>query len=104
MAIKRKLKIFLVVLSVLLLLVLIIFIGIRYYINSNKKEIIAIIESVINENRKGQITFDSINISSYKELPNIEIQISNFTLVDSLYAKHKSKNWFFLRKLMLLFL
>jgi len=95
MAIKRKVKVFLVVLSVLSLLILIIFIGIRYYINNNKKEIIAIVERVINENRKGQIIFDSINISSYKELPNIELQISNFALVDSLYSKHKRKTVFF---------
>ncbi len=95
MAIKRKVKVFLVVLSVLSLLILIIFIGIRYYINTNKKEIIAIVERVINENRKGRIIFDSIDISSYKELPNIEIQISNFTLVDSLYSKHKRKTVFF---------
>ena len=69
-------------------------IGVKYYIDSNKKEIIAVIENIINENRKGEIIFDSIKISSYEELPNIEIQIFNFALVDSLYSQHKRKTVF----------
>jgi len=94
-AIKRKLKKILVVLSILLLLTLIIIVGIRYYVNGHKKEIITKIENVLNENRKGQIFFDSIDIiSSIKSLPNIEIQIFNLTLVDSLFSQHKRKTVF----------
>lgn len=94
-AIKKKIKKYLIILSVLLLLILIFIIGIKYYVNSNKKEIIATIENIINENRKGKITFDSININSYKDLSSIEIQIFNLSLLDSLYSQHNRKTAFF---------
>ena len=84
----------LVVLSILLLLILTFLLGTRYYMNSHKKEIITKIENAINENRKGKIIFDSIDISSIKELPHIEIQFFNLALVDSLYSQHKRKTVF----------
>ncbi|MCF6223724.1 MAG: hypothetical protein L3J34_08355 [Flavobacteriaceae bacterium] len=94
-AIKKKIKKYLIIISVLLLLILIFLIGIRYYVNNNKKEIIAIIENVINENRKGKIIFDAININSHKDLSSIEIQILNLSLLDSLYSQHHRKTAFF---------
>ncbi len=75
----------------MLLIILIFLFGLRYYIDSHKKEIISIIENAINENRKGKIIFDSIDIGSFGDLSNIEIQIYNLELVDSLYSQHKRK-------------
>ncbi|MFK5982755.1 MAG: AsmA-like C-terminal region-containing protein [Flavobacteriaceae bacterium] len=77
-----------------MLIFLVSFLGIRYYVNSHKDEIIAKIEKVLNENTKGEIIFDSISVSSLLKLSNIEIKIFNLKLVDSLYENHKRETLF----------
>lgn len=92
--IKNRSKKIIIAFSVLLLLILLTVVGIRYYVNRHKKEIATLIENAINDHSRGSIVFDSIYISSIKDLPNINFQIHNLKLVDSLYAQHKRKTVF----------
>ena len=52
------------------------------------------IEKILNENRKGKITFDSISISSITKFPNIEVKLYDLKMVDSLFQDHKRETIF----------
>ena len=77
-----------------MLLLLISLFGTWYYVNSHKAKLIISIEKILNENRKGEILFDSISVSSLLNFSNIEIKIYNLKLIDSLYNSHHRETVF----------
>lgn len=75
---------------IFILLLVLGWIAISYYINHNKKEILARITSEVSESIEGNFHIEDIEPALLQGFPNIAIRLKGVTLSDSLYYKHKT--------------
>ncbi|RNL54200.1 AsmA family protein [Pedobacter jejuensis] len=85
----RWLKISLRILSIFIGLIIVIWLAGAFYINRNKKEILASILEQANKNLNGQVTASDMEPTLLKGFPGISVSLKNVSLKDSLVNIHK---------------
>jgi hypothetical protein len=78
------------VLSGVFLLIIILYIGLAFYVNTHKEEILASINQKINENINGKFTAESMEPTFLQGFPRVSLRIKNAVLKDSLWNSHKN--------------
>ena len=69
-------------------LVLLLWLGMAWYINSHKKQLLQEITSRLSERTGGTLTIRDMEPSLWKSFPNMSIALKDVTLRDSLFAQH----------------
>ncbi len=83
--VRRLFKVLIKTFLSILLLVILFFIGINIYLQSNKAKIFDDLPFL----NQGTISFEATNISLFKDFPLATLSIKNITLHDSLFEQHK---------------
>lgn len=84
----KWLKLALWVFGVIFTLVAITWLSAAYYLNKNKKEVLATILAQLNKNMSGQITVGDMEPTLLKGFPGVSVSLNQVLLRDSLWAKH----------------
>lgn len=71
------------------LFIIVAYLGLAFYINTNKKEILAKVTSEINENLNGKFTAESMDPTFLKGFPNISLRLNNVEVKDNLWKNHQ---------------
>lgn len=87
----RWLKISLNILSGLVVLVVLVWLGAAYYINHNNKTILTSILNQLNANVNGKIEVESMETTLLKGFPGVAVSLKKVVLRDSLYQFHQHK-------------
>ncbi|MBC7615365.1 MAG: AsmA family protein, partial [Pedobacter sp.] len=85
----RWLKISLKILSGLIALIILVWLGVAYYINHNNKAILNTILNQLNANVNGKIEVASMETTLLKGFPGVAVSLKKVLLRDSLWATHK---------------
>lgn len=85
----RWAKILLRTVFYLFLTIMVAYIGLAFYVNTHKKEILASITAEINENLNGKLVAESMDPTFLQGFPRISLRLKNVVLKDSLWATHK---------------
>lgn len=85
----RWLKISLKILSGLIILIVLVWLGAAYYINHNNKAILNTILNQLNANVNGKIEVQSMETTLLKGFPGVAVSLKKVRLRDSLWATHK---------------
>ncbi|KGO87140.1 AsmA family protein [Flavobacterium rivuli WB 3.3-2 = DSM 21788] len=75
--------------GVLILLIILLFTGIAWYINTHKKEVLATLTSQLNDGLAGTLNIGDIEPTFLSGFPNVALRLENVVLRDSLYTNHK---------------
>jgi hypothetical protein len=81
-------RVVLKIIAIFLGIVLIAWLSIAAYVNSNKKELLHTITKQLNENLKGKLFIESMEPALIRGFPGISISLKNVVLRDSLWDKH----------------
>ncbi|MHA3789257.1 AsmA family protein [Flavobacterium hauense] len=73
----------------MVILVVISYVGLAWYINSNKEELQAKLLTELNGGISGSLTVESMDPTFLQGFPNVSLRLENVVLRDSLYEKHK---------------
>ncbi|TRW22289.1 AsmA family protein [Flavobacterium zepuense] len=73
----------------LLLIIAIAYIGLAWYINTHKKEVLASVTSSLNDGISGTLTIGGMETTFLEGFPRVSFKLQNVVLRDSLYATHK---------------
>ncbi|WP_199120031.1 AsmA family protein [Pedobacter sp. ASV28] len=84
----RWLKLSLKILTGLIILIALIWIGIAYYINKNNKEILAKILDQVNTKVNGTVQVSGMETTLLQGFPGVSVSLKNVSLKDSLWSKH----------------
>jgi hypothetical protein len=84
----RWLKISLKILSALIILVVLLWLGLAYYINHNNKAILGRILNQLNASVKGEIKIGSMETTLLQGFPGVSVSLKKVRLQDSLWAVH----------------
>jgi hypothetical protein len=76
-------------LGILLLLQVLFCIGIVWYVNSHKKEVLAMVTQKLNENLNGKLTIESMDPTFFENFPRISLHLRNVTVRDTMFARHQ---------------
>ncbi|HEY0894936.1 MAG TPA: AsmA-like C-terminal region-containing protein [Sphingobacteriaceae bacterium] len=87
---RRTLFILLKAAGILAGLIAVIWIGAAAYVNTHKKEVLALITRLVNQNVNGTVTIESVEPALIKGFPGISIQLNSVRLVDSLQQGSRS--------------
>lgn len=71
-----------------LLFFLILFIGLSYYVNNHKKELIEQATTAIHKKISGEVSIEDLNVSFFRHFPSFSIRLINVRVSDSLYKNH----------------
>jgi hypothetical protein len=82
-------KIALKIVGILVGLVILVFVGFAWYVNSHKKELLATITKQLNNSVAGQITIGSMDPTFLSGFPGVSMRLNNVIVRDSLWSKHK---------------
>lgn len=85
----RWLKIPLKILISFMVLLVVLWLGLAYYINHNNKAILNTILNQLNANVNGKITVGSMETTLLKGFPGVAVSIKKVQLRDSLWAVHR---------------
>ena len=85
----RWLKISLKILSGIILLIVLLWLGVAYYINHNNKAILNTILNQLNANVNGKIEVTGMETTLLKGFPGVAVSLKKVLLRDSLWANHK---------------
>lgn len=86
----RWARISLKIVASIFLFTIIAYIGLAFYVNTHKKEILASISQKINENINGKFTAESMETTFLQGFPRVSLRIRNVTLKDSQWETHKN--------------
>ena len=78
------------IMSGVFLFTILAYMGLAFYVNTHKKEILASITQKINENINGKFTAESMEPTFLQGFPHVSLRIKNAVLKDSLWASHKN--------------
>ncbi|MBB5637735.1 hypothetical protein HDE68_003660 [Pedobacter cryoconitis] len=76
------------ILSSVILLIILIFIGLAIYVNANKKKLQASITKELNKNLNGNLTIDNIEPTFLQGFPNVSVSLKKVEIKDSLWNVH----------------
>jgi hypothetical protein len=85
----RWLKTSLKILSGIVIVILLIWLGAAYYINHNNKAILGTILAQLNANVNGKIGVQSMETTLLKGFPGVSVSLKKVELKDSLFATHQ---------------
>ncbi|MFM7357079.1 MAG: AsmA-like C-terminal region-containing protein [Sediminibacterium sp.] len=71
-----------------MLVFLLLFVGLSYYINSQKKELIEQATTAIHEKLGGDVSIEDLNVTFFRHFPGFSIRLINVRVSDSLYKNH----------------
>lgn len=86
MILKKILKIFV---TLICLLVIVLF-GLAYYLEQHKQDLFSKFENWYSENHNGVLTFDDLSISTFKNFPNVALELKNLVISDTIKTKTES--------------
>ncbi|WP_411274894.1 AsmA-like C-terminal region-containing protein [Daejeonella sp.] len=86
---QRWLKLTLKIGGILICLLLILWMGLAFYVYSHKKELLQTVTEQLNENLNGKLTIERMEPSLIQGFPGISVGLENVLLRDSLWDKHK---------------
>lgn len=72
-------------------ILIVIWIILLAYVNSNQKKLIDKISSVIQKQTRGDVSIGDLSVSFFRTFPVLSLQLSDVNLKDSLYAIHKKE-------------
>lgn len=75
--------------GVIVLLFVLLFGLLTWYVNNNKKALISQINDAVKEKVVGNFNIEDLDVTIFKNFPDISIRLKNVTLSDSLYHKHQ---------------
>jgi len=84
-------KWFLRIIGIAVVLVILAYLLMAYYINNNKKEVLASLTSTLNENLNGSLTVGSMEPAFLEGFPLLSLNLKNVVITDSLYLRHKQR-------------
>lgn len=70
------------------LLMLLIFLGLSYYVNKNKQELIQKATTAIHKNISGNVSIGDLNVTFFRHFPSFSIRLINVRVTDSLFEQH----------------
>jgi hypothetical protein len=76
------------VLGIALLLIIILFVILKIYVSSHKKEILEKINTEAGTLIGGSVSVGDLSVTAFKNFPNLAIQLKDIAVKDSLFAKH----------------
>jgi hypothetical protein len=82
-------KIALKVFGIFIGLVVLVFIGIAWYVNAHKKELLNTITAQLNGSIAGEITIGSMDPTFLSGFPGVSMRLNNIIVRDSLFQQHK---------------
>ncbi|HEX8575453.1 MAG TPA: AsmA family protein [Flavobacterium sp.] len=77
------------VMAALLLLITLAYMGLAFYVNTHKEEILISIKAKINKNLKGKFEVESMDPTFLQGFPRISLRLKNVALKDSLWKQHQ---------------
>jgi hypothetical protein len=83
------LKTSLKVLAGIVLLVLLLFVGVFIYINTNKAKVLSLITTTLNKNLDGKLTIGDMETSFFSGFPGISVSLKNVEMRDKRWAEHR---------------
>ncbi|GEP92062.1 AsmA family protein [Chitinophaga terrae (ex Kim and Jung 2007)] len=86
---QKWLKITLITLASLVLLLLLLSLGLTWYIHANKDKFLQQITGKVNDHINGTITVADMESSIFKGFPNVSIGLKHVEIRDSLWAAHR---------------
>lgn len=82
-------KIALRIVAALVALVLLLYVGLAFYVNANNKSLLAKITAQLNKNLNGSMTIGSMDPTFLKGFPGVSLGLKNVIIKDSLWNSHK---------------
>jgi hypothetical protein len=82
-------KIALKVFGILIGLVIVVFIGLAWYVNAHKKELLTTITKQLNGSIAGEVTIGSMEPTFLRGFPGVSMRLNNVVVRDSLWKQHK---------------
>jgi hypothetical protein len=76
-------------LLVVVLLVILAYVGLAWYLNSHKDEVLAKLNTELNKSLNGSLQIGNMETTFLKGFPRVSLQLENTLLRDSLYDRHK---------------
>lgn len=73
----------------LLLIIIMLFIGVAWYINTHKKEVLASLTTQLNDGIAGSLKIGNVEPTFLQAFPNVALRLENVSVRDSLFANHK---------------
>lgn len=77
------------IIGMIVLLIMGAYLSIAWYINNNKKEVLASLIIQLNETINGKMTIGSMEPAFVQGFPNVSLNLKNVIIKDSLYELHK---------------
>ncbi|SEW50534.1 AsmA family protein [Chitinophaga arvensicola] len=85
---KKWIRITLLTGGILIALLVLLFLGMTWYIHANKDNFLKQITAQVNDRLSGNLTIEDMEPSLLKSFPNISIGLKKVVLQDSLYQRH----------------
>lgn len=76
------------VLGIALLLIIILFVILKIYVSSHKKELLEKINTEAGTLIGGSVSVGDLSVTAFKNFPNLAIQLKDIDVRDSMFAKH----------------
>jgi len=76
-------------LGVLVLIIVLLFTGVAWYINTHKKEVLASLTNQLNDGLAGSLQIGNMEPTFLSGFPNVALRLEKVSLRDSLFANHK---------------
>ncbi len=86
---QRWLKITLKIAAILLGIVVLAWLGVAAYVQSNKKQLLESITAQLNKNLNGTLTIEKMEPALIRGFPGISVTLTNVLLRDSLWQQHR---------------
>jgi hypothetical protein len=72
----------------LILVIILLFVGVAWYINTHKKEVLASLTTQLNDGIAGSLQIGNIEPTFLQAFPNVALRLENIAVRDSLFANH----------------
>src|SRR5258707_287588 len=82
---RRSLRVFAAVTGIILLA----WLGLAWYINAHKEEILARVTSALSEQMRGELRIRAMEPSLFRSFPDISLVLKDVSLRDSLWTTHR---------------
>ncbi|WP_316819034.1 AsmA family protein [Pedobacter nyackensis] len=82
-------KIALITFAALVAFVLLLYVGLAFYVNTNNKTLLAKITTQLNKNLNGSMTIGSMDPTFLKGFPGVSLRLNNVIIKDSLWNTHR---------------
>lgn len=82
------LKLSLKILAGFVLIILLLFVGVFIYINSNKAKVLTLITTTLNKNLDGKLTIGDMETSFFSGFPGISVSLKNVLIKDKRWSEH----------------